>query len=55
MKDLDYGKDYGYAHDDLQGAKQQTHLPKELEGRKYYRPTDSSPPGDDEEDLRTTW
>ena len=51
MKDLDYGKDYRYAHDDPKGAKAQTHLPKELEGRQYYRPTGSSSPADDEEDL----
>ena len=38
MKDLNYGKNYRYAHDDPQGAKDQTHLPKELEGRIYYRP-----------------
>lgn len=51
MKDLDYGKSYRYAHDDPQGAKIQTHLPKELEGRRYYRPTNSASPADDEEDL----
>jgi len=56
MKGLDYGKDYHYAHDDPQGAKSQTHLPKELEGRKYYRPPDSSSPAtDEEEDLNAPW
>jgi len=55
MKDLDYGKDYRYAHDDPKGAKTQTHLPKELEGRRYYRPTDSSSPADDEEDINAPW
>jgi len=55
MKDLDYGKDYRYAHEDPQGAKAQTHLPKELEGRRYYRPIASSSPDDDEEDLNTPW
>jgi len=54
MKDLDYGKDYRYAHDDPKGAKAQSHLPKELHGRTYYRPKDS-PPADDEEDLNTPW
>ncbi|MBA3611535.1 MAG: replication-associated recombination protein A [Nitrospirales bacterium] len=43
MKDLNYGKDYRYAHDDPKGAKVQTHLPKELEGRRYYLPKNSSP------------
>jgi putative ATPase len=55
MKDLEYGKNYRYAHDDPKGAKAQTHLPKELEGRKYYRPTDSSSSDDDEEDLNAPW
>ncbi len=56
MKDLNYGKDYRYAHEDSQGARDQTHLPKELEGRTYYRPTDSSSsPADAEEDLNTPW
>jgi putative ATPase len=54
MKDLDYGKDYRYAHDDPKGAKDQSHLPKELEGRTYYRPTDSSSPTD-EEDINSPW
>jgi len=56
MKDLNYGKDYRYAHDDPKGAKAQSHLPKELEGRKYYRPTGSAAsPADDEEDLNAPW
>ncbi len=55
MKDLDYGKDYRYAHDDPKGAKAQSHLPKELEGRKYYRSTNSPPADDDDEDLNTPW
>ena len=55
MKDLEYGKNYRYAHDDLKGAKNQTHLPKELEGRRYYGPTESSSPADDEEDLNVPW
>ncbi len=54
MKDLDYGKDYRYAHEDPEGAKHQSHLPKELADRKYYRPK-GSPPADDEEDLNAPW
>ena len=50
MKDLDYGKDYRYAHDDPKGAKAQAHLPKELEGRTYYRPTGFPSSPADEED-----
>jgi putative ATPase len=39
MRDLDYGKDYKYAHDDAEGLVDQDHLPEELSGRKYYHPT----------------
>ena len=54
MKDLSYGKGYRYAHDDPKGAKDQTHLPNELEGRRYYRPTGSSPRPEDE-DITAPW
>jgi putative ATPase len=40
MKSLGYGKGYKYAHD-YEGAQiEQSHLPDELKGRRYYRPTD---------------
>ena len=40
MKDLDYGKDYKYAHDFEEGvAKDMQCLPDQLIDRKYYRPT----------------
>lgn len=38
MKDLGYGKGYRYVHQDPQARTEQTHLPKELETKKYYRP-----------------
>jgi putative ATPase len=38
MKDLGYGADYAYAHDDPEGAKAQQHLPDELVGKKWWRP-----------------
>lgn len=43
MKNLGYGKEYRYAHDDPQGAKNQPHLPEKLEGRRYYQPHRKSP------------
>jgi putative ATPase len=55
MQDLNYGKGYRYAHDDPKSAKDQTHLPDQLKGRRYYRPTGSSPPNDDKEDLSAPW
>ncbi len=41
MKDLDYGKDYRYAHNEEGGyAPGETYLPEELAGKEYYQPTD---------------
>ena len=37
MRDLGYGKDYRYVHDDPRG-RDQAHLPEALKGRKYYKP-----------------
>jgi putative ATPase len=40
MKELDYGKDYQYAHD-LEGRVADMEcLPPSLAGRHYYQPTD---------------
>jgi len=55
MKDLDYGKDYRYAHDDPKGATQQIHLPTELKGRRYYRPSSSSLPSDEGKNPNAPW
>ena len=42
MKELDYGKDYRYAHsEDGAYAAGETYLPEELEGKQYYFPTDN--------------
>jgi putative ATPase len=41
MKDLDYGKDYQYAHNHTNGVITQKHLPEALAGTKFYRPKDS--------------
>jgi putative ATPase len=38
MKDLGYGKDYRYVHDDPAARAEQTHLPEKLGKKKYYRP-----------------
>jgi putative ATPase len=40
MKELGYGRDYQYAHDHQDALVDQEHLPPELSGRQYYRPTD---------------
>ncbi|PIR69786.1 MAG: AAA family ATPase [Candidatus Niyogibacteria bacterium CG10_big_fil_rev_8_21_14_0_10_46_36] len=38
MKELGHGKGYAYAHDFKDAKVDQEHLPKELKGKKYYRP-----------------
>ena len=41
MKELDYGKDYRYAHNEKNGyAAGEQYLPDELAGKQYYQPTD---------------
>jgi putative ATPase len=39
MKDLGYGRDYRYAHDEAEGVAGMDCLPEGLRGRRYYRPT----------------
>ena len=38
MRDLGYGKEYRYVHDDPAARVEQTHLPEKLGKKKYYRP-----------------
>ncbi len=40
MRDLGYGKDYRYAHDFAEGVVSQQNFPANLEGRRYYEPTE---------------
>lgn len=40
MKNIGYGKDYQYAHNDRDGLVAQEHLPEKLAGRFFYQPTD---------------
>lgn len=39
MKELDYGKDYKYAHNYAGNKVEQQHLPDEIKSRVYYHPT----------------
>ncbi len=41
MKELDYGKDYKYAHDYNDAYVPQEYLPDKLQGRKFYYPKES--------------
>lgn len=40
MKEFGYGKNYAYAHDELEAAKKLAYLPPELKGRRYYEPSE---------------
>ena len=40
MKQMGYGRGYKYAHDFKDAMVRQEHLPQEIAGRRYYRPTD---------------
>jgi putative ATPase len=40
MRGLGYGKDYQYAHDDSDAVVDQSDLPENLAGRRYYQPTE---------------
>ena len=40
MKDLDYGKGYRYAHDESDAVADMDCLPENLQGRKFYEPTE---------------
>lgn len=40
MKQFGYGKNYAYAHDDLEGARKLPYLPEQLKNRHYYEPKD---------------
>jgi putative ATPase len=41
MKELDYGKDYKYAHDYPDAYVQQEYLPDEIKGQIFYQPKDT--------------
>ena len=40
MKELGYGRNYRYPHDHEGGYVAEDYLPREVRGRRFYRPTD---------------
>jgi putative ATPase len=40
MRSMGYGQGYRYAHDHPGGRVEQQHLPDELEGRRFYEPSE---------------
>ena len=55
MKDLDYGKDYKYAHSFPGNFVEQEFLPKELSDRIFYTPADNSSENDIGKWLESRW
>lgn len=55
MKDLDYGKDYQYAHSYEQNFVIQEFLPEEISGTKFYEPGRNAREEQDRKFLRDRW
>ena len=55
MKDLDYGKDYKYAHAHRDNFAEQEFLPKEIVGTKFYEPGKNTREEHDRNFLKSRW
>ncbi len=55
MKDLNYGKDYKYAHDFEKNFVEQQYLPDELKDRIYYDPSENGEEGKLKKRLKELW
>lgn len=55
MKDLNYGKDYGYAHSHEGNFVDQEFLPEEISGIKFYKPGNNSTENKIREELKRKW
>ena len=55
MKDLDYGKDYKYAHSHQGNFTDLEFLPEEISGTKFYNPGDNSTEKKIREELEKKW
>jgi putative ATPase len=55
MKDLDYGKDYKYAHNHPSNFVEQEFMPEQLIGNRFYEPGDNARENSLREFLRTRW
>ena len=55
MKDLDYGKEYKYAHNYQGNFVDQEFLPEELSGTSFYRPANNSTEGKIKDQLSEKW
>lgn len=55
MKDLDYGKDYGYAHSYKGNFVDQEFLPEELKGTAFYKPGNNATENKISDQLKKKW
>ncbi|MBM4174835.1 MAG: replication-associated recombination protein A [Ignavibacteria bacterium] len=55
MKDLNYGKDYKYAHSFDEHFVKDDYLPIEIRGKQYYEPTDLGQEKNLKERLKSLW
>lgn len=55
MKDLDYGKNYGYAHSHEGNFVDLEFLPEEIRGTKFYEPGNNSTENKIAEELKKKW
>ena len=55
MKDMNYGKDYQYAHDYKESFVEQEFLPKEISGTKFYEPKQNATEQKILEELKKKW
>lgn len=55
MKDLNYGKDYAYAHSHEGNFVDQEFLPEEISGIKFYEPGNNSTENKIREELKRKW
>ncbi len=55
MKDMNYGKNYQYAHDYKESFVEQEFLPKEISGTKFYQPKQNATEQKILEELKKKW
>lgn len=55
MKNLDYGKNYKYAHDFSGGFVDQEFMPEGMEGKRFYEPGDNGSEAKIAERIHTLW
>jgi putative ATPase len=55
MKDLNYGKEYHYAHDHRDNFVDQQYLPDQLKSKRYYEPTENGREKQIKERLNALW